>query len=147
MSNIELALALHEIWNTGDLARIDEVYHERYIAHWPESSEIPERKGREGVRLGVERIRTAFPDWHEHVEDIFAARDRVCVRYMSTGTHMSPFWGIAATGRSVRIQEMSIYRVADDRIIEQWCMFDELARLRQIGVSEQRLRELVGVQS
>lgn len=143
MRNIELAQALHDIWNTGDLARIEDVYHEDYVAHWPASSEIPERRGRDGVRLGVERIRTAFPDWKENIDDAFGSGDRVCVRYTSTGTHVAPFWGIAASGRCVRIQEMSIYRIADDRIVEQWCMFDELARLQQIGVSEERLRQLI----
>jgi predicted ester cyclase len=144
MSNTELALALHEIWNTGDLTRIDEVYHEAYVGHWPASSEIPERAGREGVRRGIQRIRRAFPDWHEAVDDIFGADDRVCVRYTSTGTHAGPFWGLAPTGRSARMQEMSIYRIAEDRIIEQWCMFDELARLQQLGVSERRLLQLIG---
>jgi steroid delta-isomerase-like uncharacterized protein len=144
MDSLILARALHDIWNTGDLARVGDVYHPDYVAHWPASSETPERRGLEGVRYGITRIRTAFPDWREEIEDIFGADDKVCVRYVSTGTHQGPFWGLPATGRRVRIQEMSIYRVADERIFEQWCMFDELARLQQLGVSEERLRQLIG---
>src|SRR5579863_739335 len=134
MSNVGLVHRLHEIWNTGNLELIDSVYAEGFIAHWPASSEISERRGLEGIRFGVERIRCAFPDWHEKVLDVFESGDRVASRYMSTGTHRGMFWGIEATGRRVEIQEISIFRTAESRIAEQWCMFDELARLQQPGV-------------
>lgn len=140
MTNIELAEALHELWSTGNLDLVDRVYAPDFVAHWPPSSEVPERRGTEGIRFGVERIRTAFPDWHEHVLDIFGSGDRVTSRYVSTGTHRGNFWGIPATGRRVEIHEISIYRCADGRIVEQWCMFDELARLQQLGVDESYLR-------
>ncbi len=45
MNNIDLVKALHLIWNTGDLALIDRVYAHDFLAHWPASSEIPERRG------------------------------------------------------------------------------------------------------
>jgi predicted ester cyclase len=144
MESFTLARAVHDIWNTGDVARIPDIYHHDYVAHWPASSETPERRGLEGVRYGVLRIRSAFPDWREEIEDLFGEGDKVCVRYVSTGTHLGMFWGLAPTGRALRIQEMSIYRIAEGRIIEQWCLFDELARLQQIGVSEALLRQLIG---
>jgi steroid delta-isomerase-like uncharacterized protein len=140
MTNIELAEALHELWSTGNLDLIDRVYAPDFVAHWPPSSEAPERRGIEGIRFGVERIRTAFPDWHEHVLDIFGSGDRVTSRNVSTGTHRGEFWGLPATGRRVEIHEISIYRCADGRIVEQWCMFDELARLQQLKVDESHLR-------
>jgi steroid delta-isomerase-like uncharacterized protein len=140
MQPIELARALHDIWNTGDLDRIEAVYASDFVAHWPASSEVPERRGLDGVRFGVQRIRTAFPDWHERIEDVFASGDRVASRYVSTGTHRGAFWGLEPSGRRIEIQEMSIYRVADGRIAEQWCLFDELGRLQQLGVSEAELK-------
>ncbi|GAM97060.1 hypothetical protein U91I_00682 [alpha proteobacterium U9-1i] len=140
MNPIELVRALHEIWNGGDVFSIDAVYAEDFVAHWPASSEVPERRGLEGVRFGVRRIRTAFPDWHERIEDVFSSGDRVASRYISSGTHQGEFWGLAPTGRRIEIQEMSIYRIANGRVAEQWCMFDELARLQQIGVSDTDLQ-------
>ena len=105
-----------------------------FLAHWPASSEVPERRGIEGIRFGVTRIRTAFPDWHERVLDVFGSADKVASRYVSTGTHQGTFWGIAPTGRRIEIEEISIFRIAGGRVAEQWCMFDELARLQQLGV-------------
>jgi steroid delta-isomerase-like uncharacterized protein len=138
--NIALAHRLHEIWNTGNAELIGEVYAGDFIAHWPASSEVPERRGIEGIRFGVERIRRAFPDWHEKVLDIFGSGDRVVSRYVSTGTHRGTFWGIEATGKRIEIQEISIFRIVEGRIAEQWCMFDELARLRQIGATADDFR-------
>jgi hypothetical protein len=37
---------------------------------------------------------------------------------------------------------MSIFRIAEGRIAEQWCMFDDLARLQQLGVGVEHLRKL-----
>jgi hypothetical protein len=59
MSNIDLVKTLHKIWNTGDLALIDSVYADDFLAHWPASSEVPERRGIEGIRFGVGRPRLA----------------------------------------------------------------------------------------
>ena len=52
MNNIDLVNALHHIWNTGDLALIDSVYAHDFLAHWPPSSEVPERRGIAGIRFG-----------------------------------------------------------------------------------------------
>ena len=145
MSNIELVQALHHIWNSGDIALIDSVYAQDFLAHWPASSEVPERRGIEGIRFGVGRIRTAFPDWHERVLDVFGSGDRVASRYVSTGTHNGAFWGIGPTGRRIEIQEMSIFRIADGRIVEQWCMFDDLARLQQLRVGPEHLRKILKI--
>jgi predicted ester cyclase len=140
LDNSALVHRLHEIWNTGNLGLIDSVYAEDFVAHWPASSEIPERRGIAGVRFGVERIRRAFPDWHENVLDVFGSGDRVASRYLSTGTHCDTYWDIEATGRHIEIQEISLFRIREDRIVEQWCMFDELARLQQLNVGTDRLR-------
>ena len=146
MSNVALVHRLHEIWNTGKLDLIDRVYAEDFVAHWPTSSEVPERRGIEGIRFGIERIRRAFPDWHEEVLDAFGMGDRVASRYRSTGTHRGMFWGIEATDRRIEIQEISIFRVTKGRVAEQWCMFDELARLQQLDVSVEHLRRALRLQ-
>lgn len=143
MKAIELVRTLHEIWNTGALDRIEEVYAPNFIAHWPASSEVSERSGLDGVRFGVMRIREAFPDWREDVQDVFGDGNKVASRYVSTGTHRGPFWGLSPTGRRIEMQEMSIYRIAGGRVAEQWCMFDELARLQQLGVSDADFKRIV----
>ena len=47
------------------------------------------------------------------------------------------------TGKRIEISEISIFRCAGGRVVEQWCIFDELARLQQLGVSEAYLRKML----
>ena len=141
MKSIGLINRLHEIWNTGNLELIENVYAPDFVAHWPASSKIPERRGIDGIRSGLTQTRIAFPDWYERVLDVFGSGDKVVSRYVSTGTHRGTFWGIEPAGRRVEIQEISIFRIAGDRVAEQWCMLDELARLQQLQVGVDQLRQ------
>ena len=43
MSHKPLILKLHELWNAGDVARIGAVYADDFVAHFPPTSELPER--------------------------------------------------------------------------------------------------------
>jgi steroid delta-isomerase-like uncharacterized protein len=129
---------LHDIWNSGDLAAVDEVYAEDFVGHFPPSSHLPDRRGRDGAREGIRRAKTAFPDWHEAVETMVTEGNLVVTRYTSTGTHRGEFRGLpglAPTGRKITVPEMSIYRVARGRVAEQWCLLDELGRLQQLGAT------------
>jgi steroid delta-isomerase-like uncharacterized protein len=133
-----LVRRLHEIWNTGDLAAVDEIYAEDFVGHFPPSSHLPDRRGRDGAREGIRRAKTAFPDWHEAVEAMVAEGNMVVTRYTSTGTHLGEFRGLPGrppTGRKITVPEISIYRVARGRVAEQWCLLDELGRLQQLGAS------------
>lgn len=133
MDNVRLVRALHDLWNTGDLRMAGQIYAADFVAHWPASAPMPTRHGIEGVRFSINRVRTAFPDWHERIVDIFASGDRVASRYVSTGTHLGTFGTLARTGNRVEIDEISIFRCAGGRVVEQWCLFDDLTRLRQLN--------------
>jgi steroid delta-isomerase-like uncharacterized protein len=133
-----LVRRLHDVWNTGDLAAVDEVYAGDFVGHFPPSSHLPDRRGRAGAREGIRRATTAFPDWHEAVEQVVAEGNLVVTRYTSTGTHLGEFRGlpdVPPTGRTISVPEISIYRVAGGKVVEQWCLLDELGRLQQLGAT------------
>lgn len=113
------------------------------MAHWLAGTKTPERRGLDGVRYGITRICSAFPDWSDKVLDIFPCGDRVVGRYVSNGTHLGPFRGLRPTGRWVEMEEISIYPWNQDGIVEQWCMFGELGRLQQLGVTPQQLEAIL----
>jgi C-1 hydroxylase len=58
----------------------------------------------------------------------------VWTRISATGTHMGPFMGVPATGRSFRIDVIDIVRVVDGRIVEHWGVADRLSIAQQLGV-------------
>ena len=84
-------------------------------------------------RQNADLMRSAFPDLHAHVDDIFASQDRVAVRVTFTGTHAGDFLGIPATGRSIRYVSHEFYRVADGLIAEEWICSDMATLMRQIN--------------
>lgn len=90
------------------------------------------RYGKEVWREGVEVALAAFPDLRAEVKDCFGAGDRVAVRLVFHGTHTGEFLGVPATGRTVSYDSTELYRVVDDRIVEEWICSDLAGLMRQL---------------
>ena len=83
-------------------------------------AELPApQHGRDVWRQGFEMMKRAFPDLQAHIEDIFAADDKVAVRLRFRGTHSGEFLGMPATGRTIEYISHEFYRVADGLIAEE----------------------------
>ena len=121
-----LVQELHRIWNKGDLDAIPLVYFEEFIGHWPKGWRAGDSYGHEGVRQAINRIRNAFPDWNEEILDLIESKDRVVSRYLSTGTQHGVFDEIEPIGSRVEFEEISIYRISENKVVEQWCLADDL---------------------
>jgi predicted ester cyclase len=128
--NIDVVLrAHHEVWNGKQYDLIPEIYAEDYQAHFICGLET---EGQDGVREFISGHHKSFPDWTEKVVDIVADGDRVVTRYISTATHEGEFQGIAPTGRKIEIAEVSIHRVLNGKIVEQWGFPDGLSHIQQL---------------
>ena len=130
-ANTALVRVGFEDFNSGDLdgcvarAAPDLVMH---LAGVPEPL-----RGREAWRQGAAIIRRAFPDLRAHIEDIFAAGDRVAVRLTFRGTHDGEYLGHPPTGRAIEYVSHEFYRVAGGLIAEEWICSDTATMFRQIG--------------
>jgi predicted ester cyclase len=60
--------------------------------------------------------------------------DYVSVHWEGTGTNTGEGNGIPATGRSIRVRGMTLSRLTDGQIIEEWTSFDQYAFLKQLGL-------------
>jgi len=128
--NKDVVLRAHyEVWNQGKYDLIPELYSEDFACHFICGIEA---RGHDGVREFISKHHKSFPDWTERVVDIIAEGDRVVTRYDSTGTHKGEFAGIAPTGRETRIFEVSIHRVLNGKIVEQWGFPDGLHHYQQM---------------
>src|SRR6267378_6575296 len=135
MSSPAKALVLRqhaEVWSRGNLAAIDEIYAADFVGHHPGA---PDWNGRDGVKEVVTAVRQAFPDFAESVDEVLVDGDRVVTRFRASGTHGGPWRGVAATGRSIDVAEMAIFRVSDGQIAEKWGLIDRLGMVEQLGVS------------
>ena len=87
----------------------------------------------EGHRQFSQAMVTAFPDLDRRIEDLFADGDRVAVRWTATGTHTGDFMGIPPSGTTATSSGITIFRIADGRIVEEWGHSDMLGLLQQLG--------------
>ena len=91
---------------------------------------------REGLKQLLNVGLTAFPDWHETIEDIIAEGDKVWVWLSYTGTHKGDFMGLPPTGKKITSQAVDIYRIIDGKLAEYWNVTDNLNIFKQIGAIE-----------
>ena len=123
-----------EVWNKGNFEIIDELYSPNFVWHFlPTGSETA---GLESLREEVRNHRKAFPDWTEEIKHIIAEGDLVVIHFVSKGTNEGSFMGNPPTGKSVQINEMSIFRIVDGKIAEQWLLPDILSMQRQLTKME-----------
>jgi steroid delta-isomerase-like uncharacterized protein len=120
-----------ELFNQGRIDLVEELLHPEYINHSPGFPGLP--LGRAGVKVVVVTLRDAFPDLRYTIEDLVVGDDTVAARVRLRGTHRGEFAGIAPTGRSVEVQQMTFERFRDGRIVAHHRLTDELSWMRQIG--------------
>ncbi|MFZ1769711.1 MAG: ester cyclase, partial [Caldilinea sp.] len=131
-ANRQLMITINEeIWNQGNLDRIDETYAKDYVRH--EAGYPAELAGAAGLKQFIETLRTGFPDWNCTVEDTLAEGDKVVVRYACSGTHTGEWNGLAPTGKPIQFQSMIIHRIADGKVAEDWSEYDSLGWMQQLG--------------
>jgi steroid delta-isomerase-like uncharacterized protein len=122
---------VEELWNTGNLTAVDEIFAIDFVNHDPNS---PDNRDLETYKEFITRVRTAFPDFHVTVEDILSEGDKVAARWTATGTHKGELMGIPPTDKQATWSGMTIYRFADDKIVEVWWAKDMYSLLMQLGV-------------
>ena len=120
-----------EVWEKGDLAAADEIFSREFINHDPASPEVP--PGPAGVRENVTRYRGAFPDQRFTLLDTIVAGDRIVVRWGVEATHSGPFGGVPPTKKRVHTGGISVLRIENGKIAEDWVHWDTLGLLQQIG--------------
>jgi steroid delta-isomerase-like uncharacterized protein len=129
-ANVDLVRAGFEAFNANDLDACVEHLAPDLIINL---TELPEPlRGRDTWRQGAELIKRAFPDLNAHIDDIFAAEDRVAVRLTMRGTHRGEYLGFAPTGRPIRYISHEFYRVTDGLIAEEWICSDTAGLFQQI---------------
>ena len=95
---------------------------------------LPDVTGLTGMKQVVEMSRSAIPDMHGTIEELVAEDDKVACRYSGRGTHQGDLMGVAATGKAITVTGITIYRVANRKIQEEWDYSDVLGLMQQLGL-------------
>jgi len=121
---------LTEAWNKRNLAVVDQLFTSDAVGHDPA---VPVVTDRESIKQFIAAYLTAFPDLQIAVDDLFAAADKVAIRWTVRGTHKGEFLGLAPTEKSTVVTGITIYRLMGDRIAEYWAYWDSPGLLQQLG--------------
>lgn len=133
MSEANKALALRvplEAFVQGRVGVIDEVISPDLIDHGSPPGLPP---GREGVKLLVQAVRSAFPDLMITVNQAIAEGDLVMLHITASGTMTGDWAGMPASGKSATWDAVHIDRIEDGKIVEHWVVQDQLGMLHQLG--------------
>jgi steroid delta-isomerase-like uncharacterized protein len=89
----------------------------------------------DGVREGLAYYRAAFPDLRYDLEELLLVDggSAVVARWTMRGTHRGEFFGVAGTGRTFAAPGVSLHRIANGRVVEDWEYSDDIGQMRQLG--------------
>jgi predicted ester cyclase len=129
---------IDEWWKapTPDPAVADELIAPDFIDH-----ERPNQQpGPEGVKQGAAESAAAFGGWADlqfTLDELIAEGDKVVALGTWSGTHegevQTPVGPVPGTGKQVNSKMVTIFRIANGKLAEQWGIWNELAMLQQIG--------------
>jgi steroid delta-isomerase-like uncharacterized protein len=119
---------LDELWNRSNFVLVDQLLASDYDGH---SSTVI--RGPEGAMEFVPRLRIAFPDFQFSILDQIAEGDKVATRWAICGTHEGEFQGIPPSGKRMEMTGITIFRIANGKLIEGWTNEDVLGMLQQLG--------------
>jgi predicted ester cyclase len=130
--NKALVLRIEQAWDSGNLDDLDGLF----AAEVTGSANVPWLpKGLEGWKRAHRSMTAAVPDRKVTVEDIIAEGDRVMVRCRMVGTNLGglPWAGVEPNGQRIDMQWISIYRIANGKVVETWAINEMIKLVQQLG--------------
>jgi steroid delta-isomerase-like uncharacterized protein len=121
--------AFDEILSHGRFELAEQLYAKDFINHGLHSN------------ASLEEDQTALKGWHQAFSDIaivpeklIAEDDLVTVYWIALGTNTGTGNGLPATGKKVELAGITIWRIVDGKIKEEWSAFDQLSMMQQLGL-------------
>ena len=114
-------------WNAHDADAVAAVFAEDAIVR--EVGGAGESRGRGAVRERAAALFAAFPDLRLERLTLVIDGDRHADRWVLSGTHRGPLFGIAPTGRHVRIEGATFSRLDENGLVVEDTHFSDVAGL------------------
>lgn len=117
--------------DAGDFGSFDDFLHPDVVVRAPmglstEGPEAEKEVWRDALR--------AMPDIRHDIQEVISDGSTIAARAIVTGTLKGDFAGIAANGRSFKVDQGLFANVRDGKIVEAWEIVDTASLLRQLGV-------------
>jgi steroid delta-isomerase-like uncharacterized protein len=89
----------------------------------------------------LQEDQAALKGWHQAFSDItivpeklIAEGDLVTIYWIARGTNTGTGNGLPATGKKAELAGITIWRIVDGKIKEEWSAFDQLSMMQQLGL-------------
>jgi steroid delta-isomerase-like uncharacterized protein len=121
--------AFEEILSQGHFELAEQLYAKDFVNH--------------GVHRDatLEEDQAALRGWHQAFSDIAIVREKliveddlVTVYWIARGTNTGTGNGLPATGKKAELAGITIWRIVDGKIKEEWSAFDQLSLMQQLGL-------------
>jgi steroid delta-isomerase-like uncharacterized protein len=117
-----------EIFNQGKFEVADEIYAKDFVNHG-EHSDWDLAKDQAAAHFEKQ----ACPDLTIAVGQMVAEGDLVSVLWIARGTNTTRVGWMPATGAKIELRGITIWRIVDGKIREEWTSADELQIIRQLA--------------
>jgi steroid delta-isomerase-like uncharacterized protein len=122
----------YEVWNKGNLRKLEEIVDPSYINHNPSSPDpLP---GPDGLKPIILAMRQGVPDLTYTIEETIITPERIVARVLVRGTHSGTLFGIPASGKKFEIRQVNVEYIKNGKIVEHWRVTEELQWMQQLGV-------------
>jgi steroid delta-isomerase-like uncharacterized protein len=121
--------AFEELLSQGRYELAEQLYSKDFVNH--------------GIHrdIGLEEDQGALKGWHQAFPDVvivpeklMAEGDLVTIYWIARGTNTGTGNGLPATGKKAELAGITIWRIVDNKIKEEWSAFDQLSMMQQLGL-------------
>jgi len=116
-------------YNHGAADEGAEIFAADFVAYMPGQAPMD----RASFEHFVGGVTNGMPGYTYEIHDQIAQGDLVANRITWRGVHSGNLAGVPATGRSIELRGINMFRVKDGRVVQQWAQLDMLGLLQQIG--------------
>jgi steroid delta-isomerase-like uncharacterized protein len=121
--------AFEEILSRGRYELAEQLYAKDFVNHGLHSNASLEED-----QTALKGWHAAFPDVIIVPEKLIAEDDLVTIYWIARGTNTGTGNGLPATGKRVEMTGITIWRIVDGKIKEEWSAFDQLSMMKQLGL-------------
>ena len=125
--------AFEEILSAGRFELAEQLYAKDFVNHG-----IHRNASLEEDQAALKGWRKAFPDVSIVPEKLIAEGDLVTIYWIARGTNTGTGNGLPATGKKAELAGITIWRIVNGKIKEEWSAFDQLSMMQQLGLLPQK---------
>jgi steroid delta-isomerase-like uncharacterized protein len=121
-----------EVWNQRNADKVDEFFAPNFVHHNPN---MPDVKTREDYKNYAKVCFAGVSGEKTTIVRLIAEGDFVSKQWVWTATQTGEFFGLPPTGKSVTMTAMTIYRLENGKVVEDWWNQDVLGLWQQLGLA------------